>query len=74
MSSVVNELHRYRARNNSRFHTFVEEKPDRCPPTIAIVERPVVHVHPHEGVGPCLADPAVETCRMVERRLPVLQD
>src|SRR5258705_748730 len=73
MSSVVNELHRHGARYDPRFHSFVEEEPDCCPPPIAIVERPVVHVHPDEGVGLAPIEAARVTHGVIQRALSVVQ-
>src|SRR5688572_23703971 len=73
MSSVVNELHRHRASDDACFDSFVEKEADRLPPAIAVVERPVVHVHPDERVGLAPVEAASEAHRMIERILAVVE-
>src|SRR6478736_6786617 len=51
----------------------VEEELHRGAPAGAVLHSPVIHVHPDEGVGTLLADPAIEPLRVRQRRLPVLE-
>src|SRR5258706_13228182 len=65
-SSVVNELHRHRTRYHAGPDAFLQEEPDRCPAALAIVECPVIHVHPDERIR--LA--SVEATRKPHRLAP----
>src|ERR1700675_3694904 len=72
-SSVVNELHRHRTCYHARPDAFVEEEPDRCPTAFAVVERPVIHVHPDERIGLSPVEATRKTHRMVQSVLAVIE-
>src|SRR3979411_1920776 len=73
ISSVVNELHRHRSRNHSRFHSLVEEETDSPPARLAVIERPVVDIHPDERVRLAAIETAGETHRVIQRILPMVE-
>src|ERR1700730_13950998 len=72
-SSVVNELHRHRARYHARPDAFVEEEPDCRPASFAVVERPVIHVHPDERIGLAPVEATCKAHRMVQSILAVIE-
>src|ERR1700694_131894 len=73
ISSVVNGLHRHRSRNHSRFDPFIEEEADSTATALAVVERPVVDVHPDKSVRLAAVEAARETHRVVQRVLPMVE-
>src|ERR1700736_3713927 len=73
ISSVVNELHRHRSRNHSRFDPFIQEEADSTTTALAVVERPVVDIHPDEGVCLAAIEAARETHCVIQRVLPVVE-
>src|SRR5450759_5194338 len=73
MSSVVNELHRHRTCYHAGPDAFVEEEPDCRSAALAVIERPVVHVHPDERVGLAPIETARIAHRVVESILAVFE-
>src|SRR3954471_21254131 len=72
-SSVVNELHRYGARNDPRLHAFIEEQADGGAAALAVVEGPVIDVHADESVCLAAIEPAREPHGVVERALSMIE-
>src|ERR1700724_3350894 len=72
-SSVVNELHRHRARYHARPDAFIEEEPYRSASALAVIECPVVDVHSNEGVGLASIESARIPHCVVERALPMVE-
>ena len=62
-----------RAIDDAGFDASLEQQSARLPSPLAVVERPVVHVHPDEGVGLGPVEAAGVLHRMIERRLSVFQ-
>src|SRR5215210_1959563 len=68
-----NELHRHAFRNQVDLERPVQQKLHRGPAPGAVIHRPLIHVHAHEGVGALVSDAAVELLGMRQRRGPMLQ-
>src|SRR4029077_9779722 len=67
LSIPVHELHLDPAGNDPRLRSPVEQQLYRGAAPRAVIHRPVVHIHPHEGVGALISDATVELLRVVER-------
>jgi hypothetical protein len=48
---IVDELDLYGFGNKARFVPATQKIADGLPPAIAVIERPIVHVHAHERVS-----------------------
>src|SRR3982074_3505381 len=72
-SSVVNELHRHRTRYHAGPDAFLEEEPDCRPAALAVVECPVVHVHPDERVSLAPIEAARKAHRMIQPPFGVIE-
>src|SRR3954471_10855658 len=73
ISSVVNELHRHRACDDARLDAFVEEKANGTSTALTIVERPIVDIHSHEGIGFSAVQAPRESHRVIECILAVVE-
>src|SRR6266849_4176938 len=72
-SSVVNELHRHRTRYHAGPDAFLEEEPDCRPAALAVIERPVIHVHPDERVSLASVEATRKAHRMVQSAVAVIE-
>src|SRR3990170_7667206 len=72
-SSVVNELHRHWTRDHTASHAFIQEQPNGGAPARAVVERPVIDVHPDERIRFAAVQPAGKAHGMIERFGAVIQ-
>src|SRR5688572_1081939 len=71
--SVFHELDGDGAADEACRDSAFEEEPHGCPPAIAVVERPVVHVHSDEGVGLRSVETACVLHGVVQRLRSMLQ-
>ena len=72
-STSVGKLDDDRLWNDSRLDTATKELPDRFPPAHTVIERPVIDVHPDEGVGIAALESSGVAHGMVERIRSVLE-
>src|SRR5687767_10502083 len=71
--SATNELNIDPLRDESSSRTAIEKLANRGTPAVAVVERPVVHVHANERVGLSAIKPARIAHGVIQRRRSVLQ-
>ncbi len=71
--SVSDELHLHRPRDHTLVDAAREQSSHRLTTTWAVVERPVVHVHPDEFVGFTTIQAARVLHRMIERLSTMLE-
>src|SRR5438045_9388708 len=72
-NSVVNELHCHRVGYDAGLDTLVEKKSNCRASTLAVVEGPVVDVHPDECVSLVAVESARKAHGVVERVFPVIE-
>src|SRR6185312_2245615 len=70
---LANKLYFHLLRDYPGLVSPVQQQLHRLAPPWPVVHRPLVYVHPDEGIGPLVADSAVELLGVSQRRRPMLQ-
>src|SRR5690606_40692709 len=70
-AELLYELHLHPLRDDSGLRGAVQQQLHRLAAALAVVDRPLIHVHPDELVGALVADAAVEARGVPESVAPI---